>query len=108
MYILTFATRLNMETYRRQQAHRGVQKELFDKVQDKGILVSSNLRWIHKISVVEDATCHSSTKCRGKMILRFRGSDYKRSLSSTWYDMMDNFLMDRDFTKNKVGSNLQG
>ena len=47
MNILTFATRLKMETYRRQQAHRWVQEELFDKVQDKEILVSSNLIWIH-------------------------------------------------------------
>ena len=47
MNILTFATRLKMETYRRQQTHRWVQEELFNKVQDKGILVSSNLRWIH-------------------------------------------------------------
>ena len=46
MNILTFATRLNMETYRRQQAHSWVEEEIFDKVQDKGILVSSNLRWI--------------------------------------------------------------
>ena len=45
--ILTFATRLKMETYRRQQAHRWVQEEIFDKVKDKGILVSNNLRWIH-------------------------------------------------------------
>ena len=47
MTILNFATRLNMEAYRRQQAQSWVQEELFDKVQDKGILVSSNLRWIH-------------------------------------------------------------
>ena len=47
MNILTFATRLKMETYRRQQAHSWVQEELFDKVQEEGILVSSNLRWIH-------------------------------------------------------------
>ena len=40
---------------------------------------------------------------RRKMILHFRGSDYRRYLSSIWYDMMD-----RDFTKSKVGSNLQG
>ena len=45
---------------------------------------------------------------RRKIILHFMGSDYRRSLSSTWYDMMDNFLIDRDFTKSKVGSNLQG
>ena len=25
-------------------------------------------------------------------MLRFRGSDYRRSLSLTWYDMMDSFL----------------
>ena len=47
MNILTFDTRLKMETCRRHQAHSWVQEELFDKVQDKGILVSSNLRWIH-------------------------------------------------------------
>ena len=47
------------------------------------------------------------TEWRRKIILHFRGSDYKRYLSSTWYDMMDSFLMDRDFTKSKVGSNLQ-
>ena len=38
MNILTFATRLKMETYRRQQAHRCVQEEFLDKVQDKGSL----------------------------------------------------------------------
>ena len=48
------------------------------------------------------------TEWRGKMILHFRGSDYRIYLSSTWYDMMDSFLMDRDFTKSKVGSKLQG
>ena len=36
MNILTFATRLNMEAYRRQQAHRWVQEELFNKVKDIG------------------------------------------------------------------------
>ena len=45
---------------------------------------------------------------RRKIILHFRGSDYRRYLSSTWYNMMDSFMMDRDFTKSKVGSNLQG
>ena len=44
MNILTFATRLKMETYGRRQAHRWVHEELFDKVQGKGILVSINLR----------------------------------------------------------------
>ena len=34
---------------------------------------------------------------RRKIILHFRGSDCKRYLSSTRYDMMDSFLMDRDF-----------
>ena len=52
MNILTFSTRLNMETYRRKQAHRWVQDELFDKVQDKRILVSSNLRWIHSSRMI--------------------------------------------------------
>ena len=40
------------------------------------------------------------------MILCFRGSDYRRSLISTWYDNMDNFLMDLGFTESKLGSNL--
>ena len=80
-----------------------MREEIFDKVQDKGIMVN----WYRYI-VVENATCHSREKWRGKMMLHFRGSDYRRSLSSTWYDMMDNFLIDRDFTKSKVGSNLQG
>ena len=44
----------------------------------------------------------------GRMILHFRGSDYRGYLSSTWYDMMDSFVMDQDFTKSKVGSNIQG
>ena len=35
MNILTFATRLNMQTYIKQQAHRFVQDELFNKVQDE-------------------------------------------------------------------------
>ena len=85
---------LNMETYRIQQALCWVQEELFDKVQDKWILVSSNLRWIHRILVVEDSTCHSSTECRGRMMLCFRGSDYIIFLISTWYDRMEDFLMD--------------
>ena len=37
------------------------------------------------------------TEWRRKIILHFRGSDYRRYLSSTRYDMMDNFLMDWDF-----------
>ena len=36
MNILTFATMLNIETYRRQQAQKWVQEELLNKVQDKG------------------------------------------------------------------------
>ena len=43
------------------------------------------------------------------MVLCFRGSDYKRSLSSrilTWYGMMESFLMSLGFTKSKADSNL--
>ena len=36
-----------------------------------------------------------------------QGSDYRRYLSSTRYDMMDSFLIDRDFTKSKVGSTFK-
>ena len=39
-------------------------------------------------------------------MLRFRGSDCRRSLGSTWYDRMDNLLMTLGFTKNKADSNL--
>ena len=36
MEILTFATRLKMKAYRGRQAHRWVQEELLNKVQDRG------------------------------------------------------------------------
>ena len=46
------------------------------------------------------------------MILRFRGSDWKRSLGSTWYDRMHNLLMAPGFTESKADSilffNVQG
>ena len=58
-----------------------------------------------EVYIKNRTTC---TEWRGKMILHFRGSDYRRYLILTWYDMMDSFLMDRYFTKSKVGSNLQG
>ena len=40
------------------------------------------------------------------MILFFKGSDYRRSLSFTWYDRMYRFLMELGFIRIKVGSNL--
>ena len=40
------------------------------------------------------------------MTLRLQGSDYIRSLSSTWYDRMDNFLMGLGFIESKVDSIL--
>ena len=40
------------------------------------------------------------------MILRFRGSDYRRSSSSTWYSKMDNLLMALGFTESKANPNL--
>ena len=39
-------------------------------------------------------------------MLRFRGSDYRRSCGSTWYDRMDRLLMNLGFTKSKVDSIL--
>ena len=39
-------------------------------------------------------------------MLRFRGSDYKISSSSTSYGKMDSFLMGLGFTKSKVDSSL--
>ena len=42
----------------------------------------------------------------GRMMLHFRGSDYKRSRGSTWYDKMDILLMTLGFTKSKEDSNL--
>ena len=38
------------------------------------------------------------------MMLRFRGSDCKRSRGLTWYDKMDILLMTLDFTKSKEDS----
>ena len=69
--------------------------------------------WFASKRIEYDMTCSIDqyiSPCiewRRKIILHFRGSDYRRYLSLTRYDMMDNFLMDRDFTKSKVGSNLQ-
>ena len=39
-------------------------------------------------------------------MLHFRGSDYRRSLGSTWYGRMDILLMALGFTKSKADSNL--
>ena len=39
-------------------------------------------------------------------MLHFRGSDYRRSQGSTWYDRMDILLVTLGFTKSKEGSNL--
>ena len=52
-----------------------------------------------EVYIKHRTTC---TEWKRNMILHFRGSDYRRYLSSTWYDMMD-----WDFTKSKVGYNLQ-
>ena len=41
-----------------------------------------------------------------RMMLHFKGSDCRRSLSSTWYNMMDNLLMGLGFNESKVDSNL--
>ena len=39
-------------------------------------------------------------------MLRFRGSDCRRSCVLTWYDKMDRLLMTLGFTKSKADSNL--
>ena len=39
-------------------------------------------------------------------MLRFRGSDYRRSKGSTLCDRMDNLLMTLGFTESKADSNL--
>ena len=39
-------------------------------------------------------------------MLRFRGSDCRRSRGSTWYDNMDSLLMTLGFTESKADSNL--
>ena len=79
-----------------------VYKERFMICLRKNRLWHDILYW--PIYIKHRTTC---TEWRRKIILHFRGSDYRRYLSSTRYDMMDSFLMDRDFTKSKVGSNLQ-
>ena len=45
-------------------------------------------------------------KDRGRMMLRFKGSDCKRSSGSTWYDRMDSLLMALSFTESKADSKL--
>ena len=39
-------------------------------------------------------------------MLHFRGSDYRISYCSTWYDRMDSLLMNLVFTESKAHSNL--
>ena len=39
-------------------------------------------------------------------MLSFRGSDYRRSLGSTWYNRMEKLLMALGFTESKEYSNL--
>ena len=39
-------------------------------------------------------------------MLHFRGSDYKRSQGSTWYNRMDSLLVTPGFTESKEDSNL--
>ena len=39
-------------------------------------------------------------------MLHFRGSDYRRSCVSTWYNKMDRLLMTLGFTESKADSNL--
>ena len=39
-------------------------------------------------------------------MLHFRGSDYRRSQGSTWYDRMDSLLVTLGFTESKEDSNL--
>ena len=39
-------------------------------------------------------------------MLRFRWSDYRRSLISTWYIKMDNLLVALGFTQSKSDPNL--
>ena len=56
MIILTFATRLIKDD----KLTNGCEKNAF---KDKRILVSNDPRWIHRILVAEEATCHSSTEC---------------------------------------------
>ena len=41
-------------------------------------------------------------------MLRFRGSDCRRSCVSTWYDRMDRLLMTLGFTESKVDSKVEG
>ena len=40
------------------------------------------------------------------MMLRFRGSDYRRSRGLTWYDRMEKLLMALRFTESKEDSNI--
>ena len=39
-------------------------------------------------------------------MIHFKGSDYRRSRDSKWYDKMENLLMALGFTKSKADSNL--
>ena len=103
------------------EEHLIMGNDVYDMIsRHKGKYVVSSI-WICKNKCTKNRLWHdilywpvyikhriTCTEWTGKMIIHFRGSDYRRYLSSTWYDILDKFLMDRDFTKSKVGSNLQG
>ena len=62
-------------------------KFFFQQSSRQSILVSCNPIWIHRILVVEEATCHSIIECfnrqsmkgKGRVMILFRGSDCIRS-----------------------------
>ena len=82
-----------------------VYKERFMVFLRKNRLWNDMLYWPDPLEVYikQRTTC---TEWREKMMLRFRGSDYRRSRGSTWYDRMDNLLMALGFTESKADSNL--
>ena len=45
-------------------------------------------------------------KGRGRMMLHFRGSNYRISRGSIWYNRMDSLLMNLEFTESKADSNI--
>ena len=111
--LFTYHIRYGFETQK--EVHSIFHMDLQEQVYKERFMIflRKNRLW-HNIlywpDLLEVYVKHRTTyiESRRKMILHFRGSDYGRYLNLTWYDMMDNFLMDRDFTKSKVGSNLQG
>ena len=84
---LNLCYKVEDESLQRKTSSQMGARRTFQQSSRQRILVSSDPRWIHRILVIEEATCHSSTECfnaysmkdRGSMMLYFKGSNCRIS-----------------------------